>query len=493
MNPFFAVCESDVPDNMLKITDIDHVHIKVEAQNGITQEISDFFSFESPNKKWDKRFRNKVWDGKIRLFSTKTGKIYKGLLPHIKVFAKQRGYDVEYKSTDHPAISRSDAEKYFRRISKYEPRDYQVDSFHYCINEQRATILSPTASGKSLIIYGLAKFYMSKPVLVIVPTISLVNQMRDDFVDYGMPSENIHCVQAGIDPRSDCPITISTWQSLVKLPKKYFDKYRCVIGDECHLYDAKSLKKILEQLKNCPARFGFTGTLKDNSEGAHKLSVEGLFGKVKQFVKTKELIESEHISNLKIFCTVLQYPPKDCRLVSKMKYHDEIDWIVTNSKRNQMLTNLSMMCKGNTLLLFQFVEKHGEPLFDMIRERAGDARKVFFVSGRVASEDRERVRKLCESNDDCIIVASVGVFSTGVNIRNLHNVVLCSPSKSRVRNLQSIGRALRLAEGKSMAKIFDIVDDLKWNGRANYTLKHFFKRVQYYIEEEFDYKVKTIR
>ena len=190
---------------------------------------------------------------------------------------------------------------------------------------------------------------------------------------------------------------------------------------------------------------------------------------------------------------VLQYSRQDCISVSRMKYHDEIDWIVRNPKRNRMLTSLAMKCKGNTLLLFQFVEKHGEVLFDLIKEAAGDARQVFFVSGRVGAEIRERVRKLCEKFSDCIIVASVGVFSTGTSIRNLHNVVLCSPSKSRVRNLQSIGRSLRLAVGKMKANVFDVVDDLKYNGKANYALKHFFKRVSYYIEEDFDYRVKVIK
>jgi len=317
--------------------------------------------------------------------------------------------------------------------------------------------------------------------------------MRDDFIDYGGNGDDIHCIKGGIDPRTDRPVVISTWQSLVRLPQKYFDKFRCVVGDECHLYDSKSLTQILKRLKQCPHRFGFTGTLKDNSEGAHKLVIEGLFGRVKKFVDTKELMDKGHIAKLSIHCMVLQYPKQDCINVSRMKYQDELDWIVTNPKRNRMLTSLAMKCKGNTLMLFQFVEKHGEVLFDLIKEAAGDARQVFFVSGRVGAEIRERVRKLCEEFSDCIIVASVGVFSTGTSIRNLHNVVLCSPSKSRVRNLQSIGRSLRLAVGKMKANVFDVTDDLKYNGKPNYTLRHFFKRVSYYIEESFDYKIKIIK
>jgi superfamily II DNA or RNA helicase len=493
MDPLFAVCESDVADNMMEITDVDNVYIKIDCQNSIRQELKDFFSFEVANKKFMPKARNTMWDGRINLYSGTTGKIYKGLLPHVRAFAKQRDYKINYEEKEKKHISKDLAEKYFRKISKYEPRDYQIDSFHHCINETRSTLISPTASGKSLIIYALTEFYRQKPVLIIVPTIALVHQMHDDFVDYGGNTDNIHCVRGGVDPRTNKSIVISTWQSLAKLPTKYFDKYKCVIGDECHLYDSKSLTKILKNLKNCPYRFGFTGTLKDNSEGAHKLVIEGLFGRVKQFVNTKELMDNGYIAKLAVHCMVLQYPRKDCIAVSKMQYQDELDWIVTNPKRNRMLTNLAMKCNGNTLLLFQFVEKHGEVLFDLIKEAAGDARQVFFVSGRVTAEVREHVRKLCERFSNCIIVASVGVFSTGTSIRNLHNVVLCSPSKSRVRNLQSIGRSLRLALGKMKANVFDVVDDLKYEGRANYVLRHFFKRVSYYIEEKFDYRIKIIK
>ena len=162
-----------------------------------------------------------------------------------------------------------------------------------------------------------------------------------------------------------------------------------------------------------------------------------------------------------------------------------------NRARNEFIKNLALSLKGNSLILFQFVEKHGKDLHNIIQEQA-KGRHVFFVYGGTDVEVRESIRAITEKEKDAIIVASYGTFSTGVNIRNLHNIIFASPSKSRVRNLQSIGRGLRLGENKEEAVLFDISDDFRIGKFANYTLKHFIERVKIYDEEKFSYKFYNI-
>jgi superfamily II DNA or RNA helicase len=326
-------------------------------------------------------------------------------------------------------------------------------------------------------------------VLVIVPTISLVEQMKGDFISYGCEEDIIHTIMGGREKNTDQPIVISTWQSIHKMPRQWYEQFDVVIGDEAHQYKAKSLTSILEKMTKCPIRLGFTGTL--DGMQTHKLVLEGLFGTVKKVTTTAELIEQKHLADFKIQSIVLKHTDANKKEFCRAEYHDEIDFLVRNEARNNFITQLSLHLKGNTLILYQFVEKHGKPLHEMITKQNTDDRHIFFVSGDVDVEDRELVRKITEKEDNAIIVASYGTFSTGINIRNLHNVVFASPTKSRIRSLQSIGRALRKGDNKQQATLYDIADDLSWKKAKNHTLKHFIERVGIYTSEKFDYKITS--
>jgi len=469
----------------------DSVYIKVECERSVAAEISDHFTFEVPGAKFHPSYKNKFWDGKIRLFNVNNMTLYYGLVGHLAKFCEARDYDFIVGGGIYPAsnFSAVEADDFIDTLGlPFEPRDYQKSAFTYAIRNRRGVLLSPTASGKSLIIYMIQKYYNAR-TLVIVPTISLVTQMAGDFRDYGS-KEDVHLVTAGESKDTDCRVTISTWQSIYKMTKAWFDQYDVVIGDEAHQFKAKSLTTIMTKLTNCNYRFGLTGTL-DGAQ-TNKLVLEGLFGPVKQVVKTKELIDQKHLADFKIKMIVLKYDEAVCKQVKDYKYQDEIDFIVRNEQRNKFITNLSLSLKGNSLILYQFVEKHGEILNDMIKSKAED-RHVFFVHGGTDGETREQVRAITEKENNAIIVASFGTFSTGVNIRNLHNIVFASPSKSRVRNLQSIGRGLRKGDNKSAATLIDIADDLTYKSKSNFTLKHFAERVKLYNEEKFDYKIYKVK
>ena len=470
--------------------------IKVECDRNIAQELSDYFCFFVPGYQFVPAYKNRLWDGKIRLMDLRTYTIYHGLVPYIEKFCKEREYTIEIDSDINGTenFSAIEAAEFVKTLNlPHEIRDYQLKSFIHAIRNRRILLLSPTASGKSLIIYCIIRYLQeadNKRGLLIVPTTSLVEQMYSDFESYGYNSEEYcHRQYAGKDKHSKKFLTITTWQSIYKNDPEYFEQFDFVLGDEAHQFKAKSLTTILSGCTSAKYRIGTTGTL--DGTHTHRLVLEGLFGPVYKATSTSELIDKGQLASFRIKCLILKYSDTICKEAKSWDFNQEMDYIVSNPARNEFIRNLVLSLNGNSLVLFQFVEKHGKQLHDIIKESAGK-RKVFFVFGGTDVEIRESIRAITERENDAIIVGSYGTFSTGVNIRNLHNIIFASPSKSRIRNLQSIGRGLRLGENKEEAVLFDISDDFRTGKFTNYTLKHFVERVKIYDDEKFNYKFYNI-
>lgn len=503
--------------DILKIRKKNEVFVHIECEPSIANELSEFFTFFVPGYKFMPAYKNKFWDGKIRLFDSRLKTIYGGLLPYIKEFAETRKCEIEY--VDDPyyglphtqeLIDPNELAEFIASLNLYahgksiEPRDYQVEGIAHALAHWRTLLLSPTASGKSLIIYVLIRWYLSKynkKVLLIVPTTSLVEQMYKDFGDYATLEESwnveatCHRIYSGKEKINiQQRVVITTWQSIYKMQAMWFEPYGMVIGDEAHNFKAKSLAAIMEKLRDAKFRIGTTGTL-DGTQ-THKLVLEGLFGPVYKVTSTKELIEQNALSDLDISVLLLKYSDGVCQAAKQFDYQAEIDFIVANEARNKFIRNLALAQEGNTLVLYNYVEKHGKPLYEMINERLNEmprrTRKLFFVSGSVDTDERERIREITEGEKDAIIVASMGTFSTGINIRNLHNIVFASPSKSQIRVLQSIGRGLRKSDNGVATKVFDIADDLHWKKSRNYTLDHAAERIKLYSKEKFNYKIYEV-
>ena len=468
------------------------VYLKVEAEPHIHQELSEHFTFDVPGAKFMPQYRSKYWDGKIRLFSTHTGEIYVGLLDKIVSWAKKWDYSIEFKDNkfygtpfeENEMISYEGVKDYVTRISKHKPRDYQIDAVYDALRYNRKLLISPTASGKSLMIYSIVRYFVEKDlkILLVVPTTSLVEQMFKDFQDYGWNAEDFcHRIYSGREKTNDASVVITTWQSIYKLPRTFYDAFDVVIGDEAHQFKSKSLVGIMTKMDNTKYRFGFTGTL-DGTQ-THKWILEGLFGPSYKVTQTKELIDKGHLSKLQIKIIILKHNPQEFE-----NFEDEVQFIIGHQKRNNFIKNLTLDLKGNSLVLFSRVESHGQPLYESINNDVKDDRKVFYVHGGVDAGERERIREITETENNAIIVASYGTFSTGINIKNLHNVIFASPSKSRIRNLQSIGRVLRKGDNKTQAVLYDIADDCTKNSKKNYTLNHLIERVKIYNEEYFNYE-----
>ena len=481
----------------LKIAKKNEVYLKVEAPDHVKYELADFFTFEVESAKFmQKTKRYRGWDGKIRLFSPSTGELYCGLVDYLTDWAKKNKYEYEieesefYGSPDdfNDLITPEGVAGFVKSLHlPVKVRDYQYQAIYECLRYNRRLLLSPTASGKSLMIYALVRYYtnLSRNVLIVVPTTSLVEQMYKDFESYGWKASSYcHRIYAGQEKYTNHKVVITTWQSIYKEPKKWFDRFDCVIGDEAHQFKAKSLSTLMSKLHDCKYRVGFTGTL--DGANVNQLVLEGLFGRCSQVTRTNKLMQQGHVAKLKVKVILLKHEEKLFE-----GYQDEIDYLVEHSGRNKFIKNLAKDCKGNTLILFNYVDRHGIPLFNLINSDTDQP--VYLVHGGVDTDDREDIRHLTETSDNAIIVASYGTFSTGINIRNLHNVIFASPSKSRIRNLQSIGRVLRKGDNKSKATLYDIADDISTDRGNNYTLNHLMERVKVYNEEKFDYEIIDLK
>jgi superfamily II DNA or RNA helicase len=491
----------------LDVSIVDSVWLRVQCERGIAKELSDYFTFKVPGYKFMPAYRSRMWNGEICLYNIHTQQIYGGLAEYIVKFAEERGYTVTMPAKNDFKITPEGVQQFIEEFLKVcvggkraKAHSHQINAVHHAMEKERCLLLSPTGSGKSLIIYALLRYYLDKipkgkKVLVIVPTVSLVEQMFSDFADYSGENgwdvgKNCHKILSGASKTTDKRVVISTWQSVFKQTEKYFEQFGAVVGDEAHLFKAKSLTSIMTKLKTCPFRVGTTGTL-DGTQ-THRLVLEGLFGRAYEVTKTKELMEQKILSDLKIDCIVLQYPREDREMAKRAKYQDEIKWIIGSKRRNAFIADMCEKLKGNTLVLFQFVEGHGAELHKLVEERVGSTRKVFFVHGGTEAGEREDIRKIVEQEENAVIIASYGTFSTGISIRRLNNILFASPSKSRIRVLQSIGRQLRVSEHKSVARLFDIGDDLSWRSWVNHTMRHMNERLKIYESEGFTYRVVKV-
>lgn len=471
------------------------VFVTIEAEMSICYELNEYFSFYALNYKFHPKFKAKYWDGKIRLFKLATRTLYVGLAHKLIEFAKRYDYTIAFdKSMNFTSGIEYDNSIVDTLLENcgLTKRDYQEDAIRYALKNKRCVLESPTGSGKSFIIYSIIK-HIEKKTLVIVPSIGLVSQMRSDFINYDPKVEkHVETINETINKTPTKRILISTWQSIYKLPSEWFERFDVVIGDEVHGFKATSLISIMEKCVNVEWRFGATGTVSNKDSVVNVLTLEGLFGPVKKVASTRDLMDRNLLTNIKIKAIVLKYNKQDSIAVRKLSYHDEMDYLISHEKRNNFITRLALNQDKNTLVLFQYVEKHGKVLYDIMNKMNNGSKKIHFVSGQIDGAERERIRREVETGDNHIILASYGTYAQGINIRRLHNIVFATSYKSRIKNLQSIGRGLRLHDNKDKVILYDIVDDCSTKSKKNFSVKHFIERMAIYNEEKFDFKIHNI-
>lgn len=491
----------------IEVESIDEVRYFVKTDKSIKQELRDYFSFMVPGAQYMPMYKKRLWDGKIRLYDILSSTLPRGLKVYLEKFCKDRTYSLNIKETKNPlCITEEKLTQFYDSLEvsvkkqSVKMHDHQQKAILHALNHHRCVLISPTGSGKSLIIYVLVRLLQSvlkseRKILILVPTVGLVNQMESDFFDYSTKDKSwsckkyIHKISAGEEKDTNKQIVVSTWQSIYKLPKQWFDQFDAIFFDECHQAKAESINFIGQKLSKAWFRIGTTGTLQQTQ--AHRLSIEGILGPAVQFIHTKNLMNKGLLATLSIDCILLKYKEEEKQFIKKQRYADEIKWIVTNEKRNEFIKQLALRTKGNTLILFNYVEDHGKPLAALL-EAAGTNRKIYLIHGKTEADAREHIRRIIDTEKDAILVASFGTTSAGINIVNLDNIIFASPTKSVIRLLQSIGRGLRVSARKKTLKVYDIVDDLCWKSHKNHVFRHFEERIKIYKKEKFDFDIHSM-
>ena len=480
----------------------------LECEPSISYEISEAFAFFVKGYKFMPAYKAGRWDGKIRLYSIKDRQFYIGLMQNLVQWCEENGYTIAYANKTDFANSFTEIndEQWAELLTKgkYEPRWYQENAVKYALTNSKSLILSPTGSGKSYIIYLIIRHlleYYEGDILIVVPSTGLVEQLFGDFSEYVTDGwdveENVHRLYGGKEKYLNKRVTISTWQTARLLPKSWFERFQSYICDEAHEADSKCQSAIIDQMAHARFRLGLTGTL--DGTAMHELEMQARFGSIYVAAKTKALQDEGALAQLKIECLQLRYTKEEIDLVKHLDYQQEIAFIVGHKKRNYLLAKAAIDCDGNTLMLFNFIEKHGMILYEMLKpmcEKAG--KKLYYISGNVDVDEREKIRMILEKEDNCILLASFGTTKRGVNFKNLDNLIFCHPFKATITILQSIGRSLRPNAKKLYARLIDICDDFsyttkKGTKKQNTTLRHFLERLKTYVNEKWNYKIIQIQ
>jgi superfamily II DNA or RNA helicase len=483
-------------DYDLKIIRLNSSFVRIDSpEQSVLHDIYTSFKFEEPNF-----FRRPGvhWDGITRLFNKAKRTLPYGLLFDLLELCKKRGWKYELDplfKEDLVNVSKEEIADWVKELdicdekgNSIEVYDYQLEAIYLSIRFKRITLLAATNAGKSLILYCLIRYYLmhdDAKVILVVPTIALVNQMYSDFNNYSTSnkwsvSDNVHTISGGKSKTSDKPVYISTFQSICKQDPEYFDEVTDILVDEAHKSSSKSIKDICDNAVNARTKIGMTGTLRPDN--IHPMMVKSRLGFVKRIVTVKELQDSGRATKTKIVRVMLRYSEEYKKRIFRADYQEEIDFIVRCEARNNIIKNFAKNTKNNTLLLFRLKDKHLVELYNQLIEE--DKTKTYFMyTGDTTPEEKEAIKKHVEINNNVVILGTEGSISTGISIRNLHNFGFCHPLKSSIIVLQSIGRMLRLHKDKDLAVIFDFCDDLSTKSWTNSALRHSEERVEYYKSE----------
>lgn len=497
---------NDTPQILIR--KINHATLYIESDMDIAMELAEKFKFLMDGYKFAPSYKRGQWDGYIRLFNLGSRTIASGLFSEVVEFCISREYTYgvvdDFTHTGYenpmyktPGVTMESIKEFMDDLNlhahgeKLVIREYQVRGVFIALSERQAILKASVGAGKSAILYCVCRYLvevLGMRVLLIVPTIGLTTQMRGDFKDYSSHNgwdvdSNVHLISAGADHNVNKPIVISTFQSLAKSSREWINDFGGIISDEGHSITAQSFQNIYGKATDVPFRLACTGTL--HKIKCNVLVMSGLTGPVFSIAETKDLIDAGQLVPMKIKAITLKYSPEICKLFKKVSYEDELNWIVSNPKRNRFIAKLAASCKGTTLIYFRFSD-HGKALYDAIKSIVGDDKPVYLIDGDVSNDDREDIRQMA-NKEESYIVCSYGTMKAGVNLPAIRNIIIGHPVKGGITYLQSLGRGIRLYPGKTFCDLFDIGDNLSNKSKVNHTYGHFGDRMVALTNEGYEF------
>jgi len=432
---------------------------------------------------------------------TPTGRFEPGLYFEIRKFLTNNQY-VGDVVTDEQLFGVIKPSKKWEKNTQYSTdviplalplRDYQEEIVKKALSIGRGTIVLATAGGKTLTAASLlTKLFLlhgsTFRCLYIVPDLGLVQQTAGDFQSYNVPFSVTKWT--GSNPLDNKNFNVIVANLGILQSKNtdlsWLENIDALIVDEVHkIRKGNEVNKIIKLIKT-PIRFGFTGTMPENL--MDQWNIIGKIGPIIYEKHSHELRLENYVSNVQVQILKLQYsedPFKDTVISSANLYREEQRFLMRNQFRNNVIGKLSCKLTNNTLILVDFIE-HGETLYKTIKGLCPD-KQVYFIRGEVEVTEREKIRALMENRTDVVVVAISKIFSTGINIKNLHFIVFACGGKAKIKIVQSIGRGLRLHKDKDKLIIFDIADDFK------YSTAHMEKRITLYEKEKIQYNIKEIK
>lgn len=473
--------------------------VHLVCEDGLSHRIYNVFSAYAPGYRFNPRFKMHVWDGKVRCYNPMSQILPIGLLNNLLIWCDQHQiqYSLQgFKDGLTDTIDKEDLEKQMNSYitAGFQARDYQVNAVHAALTNRRGVLLSCTGSGKSLMIYTFLRYLLDNKdvhrAILIVPSVSLVEQMYSDFQDYGWDDleDHVEMLYSGKKPTFKKEILISTWQSLEKEDQEFFEVYDACVVDECHQAKCSVVTRLLKLMHNAEYKIGTSGTLP--TEISEQLQINSVIGNVLFELKSCELIARGYLTKLNIAAIFLKYPEAFIAENKERTYPEEVKMVEEYPNRNKVLNFIiDHTSPMNNMLILVNHRNHLRDVETYLHENYPD-KKVSIITGDVKAKVREEIRTGIEDEDGTILLATYQTMSTGVNIPKLHAIMLFSNSKSRIKVLQSIGRGLRKHNSKNKVIIYDIVDDLSYKKRTgriakNYCMQHFDERSNYYIEQEF--------
>lgn len=451
------------------------------------------FSVKNDAAKFMKKFGRQIPDKKYAI--DKMGRFDFGLYREILTFLKNENfktidYTDEFKQHLKCGIGVDEIFDGF----KYPHRDFQREIVKLCLKHGRGTVKSATGSGKSFCIASLVEnFWRNRTsrtfkALIVVPGISLVSQLSEDFANYGV--NFTHSTWTGTSKLKDTDVIIVNSENLVSKIKENAWVYdvNLLIIDECHRVTTTSkISKIATKFKT-PNKFGFTGTFpKDEFE---TWKIIGTFGPLLFEKNSKDLRDQKILTDVSVKMIKLVHDQIDIPKKSKKKdksptedYNNELSFIYNCKKRNEFIKKIANKLENNTLILVNHLD-HGDILEKELMSL--ENKEVLYIKGEVDLENRVDSIKNMESSDNIVCIAMSSIFSTGINIKNLHNIIFVAGGKSFVRIVQGIGRGLRLHENKKRLLILDINDNL------TYSQNHASERKSIYDDEQIPWTEKEI-
>ena len=473
--------------------------VHLVCEDGLSHRIYNVFSAYAPGYRFNPRFKMHVWDGKVRCYNPMSQILPIGLLNNLLIWCDQHNIQYSLQGFKDGLTDKIDKEDLEKQMNSYittgfQARDYQVNAVHAALTNRRGVLLSCTGSGKSLMIYTFLRYLLDNKdvhrAILIVPSVSLVEQMYSDFQDYGWDDleDHVEMLYSGKKPTFKKEILISTWQSLEKEDQEFFEVYDACVVDECHQAKCSVVTRLLKLMHNAEYKIGTSGTLP--TEISEQLQINSVIGNVLFELKSCELIARGYLTKLNIAAIFLKYPEAFIAENKERTYPEEVKMVEEYPNRNKVLNFIiDHTSPMNNMLILVNHRNHLRDVETYLHENYPD-KKISIITGDVKAKVREEIRTGIEDEDGTILLATYQTMSTGVNIPKLHAIMLFSNSKSRIKVLQSIGRGLRKHNSKNKVIIYDIVDDLSYKKRTgriakNYCMQHFDERSNYYIEQEF--------